>query len=102
MIVDLFIARRLDGSTRSAESLRLRLDVNAPSLKHLFLPGGELVYVFAIDCHVPSVADACVGFGYEYSHIAFVEMNATYYSPAYSLRFYRHNWVRLFLLYWDT
>ena len=102
MIVDLFIARRLDGSTRSAESLRLRLDVNAPSLKHLFLPGGELVYVFAIDCHVPSVADACVGFGYEYSHIAFVEMDAIYYSPEYSLRFYMYNWVRLFLVHWNT
>jgi hypothetical protein len=102
MIVDLFIARRLDGSTHSAESLRLCLDANAPSPRALFLPSGELVHVFAIDCHVRSVVDVCTGLGYEYSHVVFIEMHGTYYSPGYALRFYMHNWARVFLMHWRT
>jgi hypothetical protein len=102
MIVDIFIARRLDGSTPSIENLRLCLDKNAPSPRSLFLPRGELVHVFAIDCHIRTVVNVCAGLGYEYSHVVFVEMHGIHYSPGYALRFDMHNWVRVFLMHWRT
>ena len=101
MIVDIFIARRLDGSTVSVEGLHSRFDIGAPGPRPLFLPSGELVHAFAVDRRVRAVADICAGCEYEYWHIIFAEMDARYYSAEYVMSFSAHRWVRLFLLLWQ-
>ena len=100
-VADMFVVRCATEQSRrlSIEALRQRLDKDAPHPRPLVCPKGEPMFVFVVDFHRRPRA-VCEQMGFEYVHLAFVDVLGDSYTAVNEASFARNYWARIFLSLW--
>ena len=98
VVCDVFIVSTETASI-SAESLRQKMDLMAPSPWHGVGPNGSALCIFAVDFH-KAPDRVCARYGFQYSRVGLMDVMDVDYSPLNIVQFNRYNWVMAFFLAW--